>query len=253
MTLVCLTLILSLNISAKSILDVVFNDTDIGDEYKDIPVIDKDVYLQSIWAIWDENYDLVDKYIEEGKFHPLWNSPFNVRPIEGVYNLERYPTGYASKQEADEATDRVIRGYRYLISRGDDHSIPVEFGTMSDSSNNMLTSPIGHNNDRIVKFLIEEYGYKKITPFTESSMYANGNLRVFKYLFVESKTLTKIQCEAMWSLEGELSKRFMTGYDENGVKKWKGFMDYWDDLGIPYKHCFSKGDYHWNLYKLDDR
>ncbi|WP_157680646.1 hypothetical protein [Bacteriovorax sp. Seq25_V] len=43
----------------------------------------------------------------------------------------------------------------------------------------------------------------------------------------------------------------MIGYADNGVKKWKGFMDHWDELGIEYKHCFHPESYEWKLFRLD--
>lgn len=253
--LLCLTIIMQLNICAKELTigDILLGNVGEDDSsYKDIPVMDEDTYLAMIWALKEDNFEKVDQYIAEGRFHPLWNSTSNKRVIGGIYDLSHYTRGYKTRAEADLATDKLIERYRFLISRGDNSSVPIYFGT-ANLSGNLLNNLLTHNNDRVLKFLVEEYGYKTISEYGEGNMYENGSLRVFKYLFVDSRLLTKVNCGSLVIQEGDLSKRFMTGYDENGIKKWKGFMDYWDELGIEYKHCYTKGSYLWKLYMLDNR
>lgn len=201
-------------------------------------VMSVETYSKVGKALRENDFETVDKYIEKGLFHPLMQGPYDYRIISSVgYTGRRWE--YNSQEEYERATDLVIERYEYLISRGDNMSVPVEAFEVGNSSLNLLQTSVGINNLRIFKFLYEVYGYKNLTWGTESDIYSNGALAMFKYVFFEKKIRTAPHCSALTVTFDEGKLKNLTGYNRNTGARFKGFFQYWDEAGIPYKHCFT--------------
>lgn len=201
-------------------------------------VMSEELYIEIGDALRANDFETVDKFIEKGLFHPLMQGPYDYRIISSVGHMGTR-RDYNSQEEYERATDLVIERYEYLISRGDNMSVPVEAFEVGNSSLNLLQTSVGINNLRIFKFLYEVYGYKNLTWQTESSIYSNGALAMFKYVFFEKKIRKAPHCSALTVTFDEGKLKNLTGYNRKTGARFKGFFQYWDEAGVPYKHCFT--------------
>lgn len=201
-------------------------------------VMSVETYSEVGKALRANDFETVDKYIEKGLFHPLMQGPYDVRIIDSVGYMGTR-RDYNSQEEYERAQDLVIERYEYLISRGDNMSVPVEVDDVGNSTLNLLQTSVGSNNLRLFKFLYEVYGYKNLTWGTESYIYSNGALAMFKYVFFEKKIRTSPNCSALTVTFDEGKLKNLTGYNRNTGARFKGFFQYWDEAGVPYKHCFT--------------